>query len=211
MKFLRPAACILAVMLVFPLTGCKVVSKIFNAAKKEVAQEVVEEGVKHAAGAAVGDNQAKSSRSATPSAGKSNLAKAGGAMVAGSAAAGVAAASEAANSNQGTKEAVNTLVGYYHNIAAGKMSAAYNSLTWEMQNQLGTYESFSQSYNTTVSNDVSNIKIISETPSQVVLSYQLNSQDKINGRISNQVFLGKATLSKSEGRWLIGEFEVKVK
>lgn len=62
MKLFRLMACMLAVFLVFPLVGCKgAVSKVFSAFKKEVKEEIVEEGIKYAAGAAVGDNQGKSS------------------------------------------------------------------------------------------------------------------------------------------------------
>ena len=126
MNLLRPTACLLAVMLVFSLTGCKAAAKLFNVAKKEVAQEVVEQGIRSAAGAATGSKQGASSGSAVPSAGRgSGLARAGGAMVAGGAvAAGTAAVSEATGQNRSTQEAVNTLVGYYQNLAAGRTSAA---------------------------------------------------------------------------------------
>ena len=213
MNLLRPTACLLAVMLVFSLSGCKLPSGLVKAVKKEVAGEVVEQGIRAAAGAVTGSKQGASSGSAVPSAGRgSGLARAGGAMVAGGAvAAGTAAISEASGQNRSTQEAVNTLVGYYQNLAAGRTSAAYNTLTWEMQNQLGTYESFSQGYTTTVSNEVSNIRIVSETPAQVVVSYQLDSKDKINGRISQQSFSGRATLLQSDGRWLIGEFDVTLR
>ena len=90
MKLFRLMACMLAVFLVFPLVGCKgAVSKVFSAFKKEVKEEIVEEGIKYAAGAAVGDNQGKSS-SPSPSgknSSKSNLGKTGGAAVVGGAAA----------------------------------------------------------------------------------------------------------------------------
>lgn len=89
MKLFRLTACILAVFLVLPLVGCKsAVSKVFNVAKKEIKEEVVEEGIKYAAGAVVGDNQGKSSSpsAAGKNSSRSNLAKAGGMAAVGGAA-----------------------------------------------------------------------------------------------------------------------------
>ncbi len=80
MKLFRLTACLLAVALVLPLVGCKgVISKVFDVAKKEIKEEVVAEGIKYAAGAAVGDNTGKTSSSSAvgKSSSRSNLAKVG--------------------------------------------------------------------------------------------------------------------------------------
>lgn len=50
-----------------------------------------------------------------------------------------------------------------------------------------------------------------ESDANVRLSYQLTSKDNIKGTLKTQVFLGKADMTKSDGKWLISNFDVRVK
>lgn len=215
---LRIGVCLLAVILLLANMGCgggvakvtpKVAPKVFGALKQEARDALVQQGLEYAAGAVTGGNSVgKKDNYNSPSGTKSKAA-----AVVGGAAAVAGATAGVVNAQKGGKtlEAGNVLISYYQAIAAGRMSEAYNSLSWEMQNQLGTYESFSQGYTSTVSNDVTDIRGIAEGDDYVVLSYELHSVDNINGRLVRQTFLGEATLALLKGHWLITDFNVRVK
>ena len=111
--------------------------------------------------------------------------------------------------NDDANNAARVLVNYYENIATKNMRQAYDSLTWNMQNRLGTYENFSTDYDTTISNTVDNLSIDSQAQNKIILNYRLTSKDNINGRLVTQVFIGKATMTFENGRWLISDLKVK--
>ena len=214
MKMFRIILCVFIALMGIASAGCKVnlskVAKIVGReAKQEVAQEAVTQAAKSFSGTQSANNSPDMNKNRVGGNWKSNAAKAGVAAVAG---AGVAAvANEAQAYSQNVNQAKDVLVGYYLAIPDRRMREAYNALSWEMQNQLGTFETFSRGYDTTLSNDVSNIKVLSENDNAVILSYQLTSKDNINGQIKTQAFLGEATLSKIDGKWLISNFNVKLK
>ena len=214
MKTFRIILCVFIAFMGGVSAGCKGNwSNVAKIVSREVKQEVAQEAVKQAANSFSGTQSANknldTNKNRVGANWKSNAAKAGVAAVAG---AGVAAvANEVQAYSQNVNQAKGVLVDYYLAIADRRMRDAYNALSWEMQNQLGTFETFSRGYDTTLSNDVSNIKVLSENDNAVILSYQLTSKDNINGQIKTQVFLGEATLSKTDGRWIISNFNVKVK
>lgn len=219
MKFFRIMLCFLLMFASFSVLGCRVdgrsASKILGLVKKEAKQEVAQQAVEYAVREATGSKSPKPSTKAgtpnVPTAKPGGTSKATLATAGVTALAGAAVANEASASNSNVNQAKDVLVGYYHAIADKRMRDAYSSLTWDVQNQLGTFETYSQSYNTTLSNDVTNIEVLSESDSSIKLSYQLTSKDKVNGKLLTQVFVGKADLIKSDGRWLINGFDVKVK
>ena len=95
------------------------------------------------------------------------------------------------------------LSSYYQSISDRRMRDAYSTLSSDMQNQMGSFESFSQGYQTTLSNSVSNIQVVSAAPGKVVLTYTLNKRVKV------QTFSGQATLSSASGSWHIVDMNVK--
>lgn len=102
------------------------------------------------------------------------------------------------------------LSSYYQSISDRRMRDAYSTLSSDMQNQMGSFESFSQGYQTTLSNSVSNIQVVSAAPGKVVLTYTLMSRDRMaNKRVKVQTFSGQATLSSASGRWHIVDMNVK--
>ena len=216
MKFFRVILCLALFIFSCSLLGCRGgnASKVFTFMKREAKQEIVQQAAEYAYKEAAGNNssiksppKSESPNTTRPASGmKSTVAKAGVAALA-----GAAVANEAKAYSQNVSQARKVLVGYYMAIADRRMREAYNSLTWEVQNQLGTFENYSNGYGTTVSNEVTNIEVLSEGDNNVRLSYQLTSKDNINGTIKVQMFLGKADLIKSDGRWLISNFDVKVK
>ena len=87
------------------------------------------------------------------------------------------------------------LKNYYKYITERKFRAAYDSLTWDMQNQMGTYESFSNDYDETISSMAKNVKIISSNDTEVILQYDLIARDKFKqNRVKVQTFSGVATM-----------------
>lgn len=106
--------------------------------------------------------------------------------------------------------AQSALKNYYKFITEKKFHEAYNSLTWEMQNQLGTYESFSNDYDDTISSTANNVRIISSGNTEVVLHYELIARDKFNqNRVKVQIFSGVATLKVEDNVWRIDNMRVK--
>ena len=102
------------------------------------------------------------------------------------------------------------LKNYYKYITEKKFREAYNSLTWEMQNQMGTYESFANDYDETISSTAKDVKIISSNDTEVVLKYDLIARDKFKqNRIKVQTFSGVATMKFENNVWLIDNLKVK--
>ena len=102
------------------------------------------------------------------------------------------------------------LKNYYKYITERKFQEAYNTLTWDMQNQMGTYENFSKGYDETISSTVQNIKNVSINDTEAVLQYDLIAQDKFEkNRIKVQNFRGIATLKLENGIWHINGMKVK--
>ena len=102
------------------------------------------------------------------------------------------------------------LKNYYKYITERKFRAAYDSLTWDMQNQMGTYESFSNDYDETISSMAKNVKIISSNDTEVILQYDLIARDKFKqNRVKVQTFSGVATLRLNNDIWQIDNMKVK--
>ena len=209
MNYIRAMFCVLLVFSLLTCVGCKGnASKIAKALKQQVRNEAMENALERGINSITNSSTNSSSSKKTPA--SSNSVKSNSGKIAAVTGAGVAAATGAMANPSPKNEAAKVLVGYYKAIADRKMAEAYNTLSYEMQNQLGTYESFSSSYGTTVSNDVSNISVVYEALNEIRFAYRLTSKDNINGRMSVQVFSGEATLSKIDGRWLITDFMVRL-
>lgn len=102
------------------------------------------------------------------------------------------------------------LKNYYKCITEKKFRAAYDRLTWDMQNQMGTYESFSNDYDETISSTAKNVKIISSNDKEVILQYDLIARDKFKqNRVKVQNFSGVATMRLNNDIWQIDNMKVK--
>ena len=115
------------------------------------------------------------------------------------------------NDVEGAKKA---LIMYYSCLAGdnfGEKSDAYNLLSDDMKNHMGSLDTFVASYRNTRNNDVTNIQVISSEPNRVVLGYNLKSTDSVNNNsgLKTQYFKGTMTLSKETGNWRIVDLSVQ--
>ena len=113
------------------------------------------------------------------------------------------------NKNNDADDAKSALVEYYTAIASGKMRVAYDMLSYSMQDYMQSLQDFSQGHADVISNDVSEIKILSDDGDEIILNYKLTSRDKYNGRIRTQIFYGTATLNKIGSNWIITDLNVR--
>ncbi len=210
-SFLKLLLFALLIIIVISCTGCngKAIGKfIKNEAKQQVAESVIEHVTNDKATSRTPDNKTHSSGSVGPrnSSIKSTATKTGA----------VAATlsmldNEAKAENSEMDNVKSTLIGYYSAIASHQMRQAYETLSPNMQNQLGTYESFSAGYDTTINNEVTNIYVSDISETRKNISYQLTSTDRINQKNIKQIFIGEAILEKQNGKWLITDMMVKKK
>ena len=113
------------------------------------------------------------------------------------------------NADGNEQDAANMLNKYYQSISNRNMQTAYNILSDDMKSHMGSLESFQSGYQTTLSNRISNVSVVSSDPGRVVLSYTLTSRDKMNGGVKVQTFQGTATMSSQSGSWHIVDLSVK--
>lgn len=108
------------------------------------------------------------------------------------------------------RAAVQTLLDFHDNITKRNFSKAYDCLSWDFQSYM-SYDGWVPGFATTVSSEVSDIKIISETSNTIVLNYILKAVDNINGRQETAYFNGTATIINENGNWKIDEIKNKVR
>ena len=101
-----------------------------------------------------------------------------------------------------------TLQAYYKNITQKNYRTAYDMMTPELQQQIGAYEDYAAGYKTTISSEVSNMKVISSSATSAKLEFTLTARDTDNGGVKVQYFAGQATLSNVNGVWKISDTSV---
>lgn len=107
-------------------------------------------------------------------------------------------------------KAKQTLKNYYQYITETNFQKAYSILSWEMQNIMGTYETFSRGYDTTISSTAQNIFVISNNGNEFILEYDLIARDRLeSNRVKVQNFKGTATLKFIEEKWCIDNMTVR--
>lgn len=107
-------------------------------------------------------------------------------------------------------KAKQTLKSYYQYITEKNFQKAYSVLSLEMQNIMGTSETFSRGYDTTISSTAQNIFVISNNGNEFILEYDLIARDRIeNNRVKVQNFKGTATLTFIEEKWCIDNMTVR--
>lgn len=108
------------------------------------------------------------------------------------------------------RAAEQTLLDFHENITKKNFSQAYSCLSRGFQNYM-SYEGWVPGFKTTVSSEVSDIKILSETSNTVVLTYILKSVDNIGGKQEVLYFSGTASVINENGSWKIDEVTNKVR
>lgn len=111
--------------------------------------------------------------------------------------------------SQNAKDAAQVLGRYYAAISNHDMRAAYNLLSAEMQNGMGSIDVYASGYKTTISDDISDVTVTSDSGDQIAFAYTLTARDKVNNGIKVQTFACTALLSKKTGSWHIINMSAK--
>ena len=104
--------------------------------------------------------------------------------------------------NDAQKAAADTLIMFHKDITQKNYRGAYNRLSRDFQSEM-TYEGWAPGFNTTVTSSVNQISVLSESQSQIELSYILTAVDNINGREEIAKFNGTVTIINEDGLWKI--------
>lgn len=103
------------------------------------------------------------------------------------------------------KTPVQVLQAFHQNITNKRYREAYNYLSEDFQDSV-SYEGWAPGFRTTISSTVSNVKTVSQTDNQVVLTYTLKAVDYPGG---TRYFQGTATFIKTSDGWKIDEITNK--
>ncbi len=94
---------------------------------------------------------------------------------------------------------------FHRAITRKQYRDAYNFYSSDMQNAVGSYESWARGYMTTVSSMPEQISVIEQTDDMTKLSFILKAVDKKNGKMITRRFKGIVTLVQSDDGWKIDE------
>ena len=113
--------------------------------------------------------------------------------------------------NVNFEAAKQTFLDYHNSITAGDFRAAYNMLTDNQKQRMGSdLKSYASGYATTISSTVTNVKLISGDGNSYTLGYRLQARDTYRGnKVLVQEFEGQVTLVNSGGRWGIDNTQSK--
>lgn len=98
---------------------------------------------------------------------------------------------------------IRTFRTYHENITKHDFQQAYDCFDQEMQEFIN-YDNWVSGHQTTVKSNPYDIKVVSESPEKVVLTYTLQTVDTPGGE---KVFDGKAVIIKTENGWKINDVE----
>lgn len=94
---------------------------------------------------------------------------------------------------------------FHRAITRKQYRDAYNFYSSDMQNAVGSYESWARGYMTTVSSMPEQVSLIEQTDDMIKLSFILKAVDKKNGKMITRRFKGIVTLVQSDDGWKIDE------
>lgn len=94
---------------------------------------------------------------------------------------------------------------FHRAITKKQYRDAYNFYSSDMQNAVGSYESWARGYMTTVSSMPEQVSVIEQTDDMTKLSFILKAVDKKNGKMITRRFKGIVTLVQSDDGWKIDE------
>lgn len=99
----------------------------------------------------------------------------------------------------------NAFLAFHRNISNKNYQGAYNTFSPDMQKAMGSYSSFAQGYQNTISSSVKNLHIMSVSPSSVTFAYILEAEDRDGSYTKTQQFNGQVTMIQDNGQWKIGD------
>ena len=113
------------------------------------------------------------------------------------------------NKNYVKNEAVEALEGYYAAISRHDMRDAYEYFSEDMKTHMGTLDEYASGYQTTISDKISNVKVISSNEYEIEVAYTLTARDTYQRGVKIQTFDCTALLSKKTGNWHIIDMSAK--
>lgn len=111
---------------------------------------------------------------------------------------------------QPQRDAIQVLLNFHDGITRKDLRRSYNCLSKDFQNHM-SYEGWTPGFDTTVSSEVSDIKITSESSNKIVLTYVLKAVDNIKGKQEVAYFNGTVDIINEGGNWKIDGIKNKVR
>ena len=108
------------------------------------------------------------------------------------------------------RAAIQTLLDFHSGITNKNLRDAYNCLSMDFQNYM-SYDGWTPGFATTVSSEVNDIKVVSESTNEIILSYVLKATDNIQGNRQVSYFNGTVNIINENGRWKIDDIKNKVR
>ena len=108
------------------------------------------------------------------------------------------------------RAAIQTLLDFHNGITTKNLRDSYNCLSMGFQNFM-SYDGWAPGFDTTVSSEVDNIKIVSEADNEIVLNYVLKATDNIQGKQQVSYFNGTVSIINENGRWKIDNIKNKAR
>ncbi len=112
--------------------------------------------------------------------------------------------------NDNQRAAVQALTNFHEWITNKNFQSAYNCFSRGMQSEI-SYDGWAPGFDTTVSSNVSEVRVVNESPNAIELNYVLTAVDNINGRESTAQFNGTATVINEGGQWKLDFIKNKVR
>ena len=103
--------------------------------------------------------------------------------------------------NPTQREAIQTLLDFHENITKKSLRQAYDCMSYNLQGEI-SYEGWAPGFSDTISSTPTNIKVVSESPNKIVLTYDLTAIDKPN---ITATFAGTAVMIKTSSGWKIDD------
>ena len=116
---------------------------------------------------------------------------------------------ETTSSSSAANEAKQVLNNYYAAITRHDMRVAYNILSADMQTHMGSLDVYADGYKTTLSDEIFDVQVTSDSGDEIAFSYILTARDKYNNGVKEQTFACTALLSKKTGSWHIVDMSAK--
>ena len=112
--------------------------------------------------------------------------------------------------NDNQRAAFQALINFHAGITNKNFQSAYDCFSRGLQNEI-SYEGWTPGFSTTVSSNVSEVRVVNESPNAIELSYVLTAVDNINGRESVAKFNGTVTVINEDGQWKLDFIKNKVR
>lgn len=111
--------------------------------------------------------------------------------------------------DENVKQAATAFVAYHKAITNKNFSAAFNLFTDERQaNMKYDVQAFARGYSDTITSEITDLSLVSQSPTRVVMNYVLDARDRAGGgKTLYQQFSGQVVMVNVRGEWKIASTE----